>query len=455
VALDRNMETGKGTLMRRTIALAALLLATTAQARDEVSPARVHAHLAFLAGPELRGRGSATPDEATAAAYVAAQFESFGLTRAPGMTGWLQKAPVLRQAWAGEPELLVSGVRAPGVTLLLGAGGVWGGKVAVMGRFASGTKADVLVVPDTTTSQVDLVKARVALGATLTVVSADERTRRAAEAGGGRPRMPASFADGAPVGRTATVAAGPEAIAMLTREGATAVLSVPFTLEHAVTTNAVGYLPGTDPAAGVILLSAHLDHLGVAPDGTVWPGANDDASGTVALLEIARTMAMGKRPRRGVLFVAYGSEERGGFGARWFGEHPPVPLDRIVANVEFEMLGARVPKFTSERLMMTGYERSNFGPALRAHGALIDADPYPEENYFRRSDNYALALKGVVAHTVSGWGAPPTYHTPQDTPDRVESGFMVRAIGSLLGPVRWLANGRFEPKWNPGGRPVE
>ncbi|MFV3517172.1 M28 family metallopeptidase, partial [Mycobacterium tuberculosis] len=99
----------------------------------------------------------------------------------------------------------------------------------------------------------------------------------------------------------------------------TVTLSVPFTLAHDSTTNAVAYLPGSDPTAGVLLLTAHLDHLGIGADGTIWPGANDDASGTVALMEIARSMAMGKRPRRGILFVAYGSEERGGFGARWFG----------------------------------------------------------------------------------------------------------------------------------------
>ena len=166
-------------------------------------------------------------------------------------------------------------------------------------------------------------------------------------------------------------------------------------------------------------------------------------------------MAAGKRPRRGILFVAYGSEEKGGFGSRWFGDHPPVPLDQIAANIEFEMLGARVPKLASDRLMMTGYELSDLGKELRTHGALVDADPYPEQNYFRRSDNYALALRGVVAHTVSGFGEVATYHTPQDTPDRVDSVFMVRAIESLMKPIRWLADSRFTPRWTKDGRPKE
>ncbi|WP_308814756.1 M28 family peptidase [Sphingomonas sp. GV3] len=443
--------------MTRAIILALVLMTAggVAQARSDVSPARVRAHLDFLAGPELRGRGSATPDEAVAAAYVASQLQSYGLQRAPGMTGFLQRIPVLRQVQAAPAELLIDGMAANDVTLLRGAGGVWGGKVAVLGHVAPGTKASVLVVPDAAASNADIAKTRTDLGASVTIVAADANSRRATEASGGRPSLPMSFADEVPGARNATVAVGPATMARLQRQGATAVLSIPFTLSHDVTTNAIAYLPGRDPAAGVLLLTAHLDHLGVGADGTIWPGANDDASGTVALLEIARAMAAGKAPRRGILFVAYGSEERGGFGSRWFGDHPPVPLSQIAANIEFEMIGARVPKLAADRLMMTGYERSDLGAALRAHGALVDADPYPEQHYFQRSDNYALALRGVVAHTVSGYGEVDTYHTPLDTPDRIDGAFMVRAIESLMKPIRWLADSRFTPTWAKGGRPTE
>jgi aminopeptidase YwaD len=443
--------------MTRAIMLALALAAagTAAEARSDVDPVRVRAHLDFLAGPELRGRGSATPDEAVAAAYVAAQLQGYGLKTAPGMDSYVQRVPVLRQVPAGAVELLINGAPATDATLLRGTGGVWGGKVAVLGRITPGTKADVLVVPDAATTNADIARVRADVGASVTVVAANKNTRRATEASGGRPSLPMSFPNEVPAGRNSTVAVGPETMQLLLRAGARAALSIPFTLAHDTTTNAVAYLPGSDPVAGVLLLSAHLDHLGVGADGTIWPGANDDASGTVALLEIARAMAAGKQPRRSILFVAYGSEEKSGFGSRWFGDHPPVPLDRIAANIEFEMLGARVPKLASDRLMMTGYERSDLGKALRAHGALIDADPYPEQNYFRRSDNYALALRGVVAHTVSGFGEVATYHTPQDTPDRVDSVFMVRAIGSLMKPIRWLADSRFTPRWAEDGRPKE
>ena len=95
------------------------------------------------------------------------------------------------------------------------------------------------------------------------------------------------------------------------------------------TFNAIGYLEGTEPSTGTILLSAHLDHLGTKPDmsgDSIYNGANDDASGTTAVLELAHALAAGPRLRRNVLFVCYGSEELGGLGSTYFGQHAPVPL---------------------------------------------------------------------------------------------------------------------------------
>lgn len=118
------------------------------------------------------------------------------------------------------------------------------------------------------------------------------------------------------------------------------------------------------------------------------------------------------------------------------------------------MVGEQDPKLSRNTLMMLGYERSNLGAALKSHGALVTADPYLEQDFFRRSDNYALALKGVVAHTVSG-RVGANYHTARDTVDNLDFAYMTAAIRSLARPVRWLVNARFEPRWNPGDRPTE
>lgn len=227
--------------------------------------------------------------------------------------------------------------------------------------------------------------------------------------------------------------------------------------DELTTYNAIGYLPGSDPAAGTLLLTAHLDHLGVRQPGvdgdTIYNGANDDASGTTAVLELAHALAGMPRLRRSVLFVCYGSEELGGLGSRAFGENPPVPLKDVVANLEFEMIGSQDPKMPKNVLLLTGWERSNLGPTLKEHGALLGPDPYPEQHFFQRSDNYSLALQGVVAHTAAGWGTVPTYHKPNDDLANLDIPFMTAAIQSLVEPLRWLASSDFVPQWNPGGKP--
>jgi aminopeptidase YwaD len=289
-------------------------------------------------------------------------------------------------------------------------------------------------------------------------VAESKATQSLYEQLGGAPRLPAYLEEAGPapgLGARPALATLPAAAvaALAGKDGADAVLALDLVKEVGTTTNAIGYIPGSDPAAGAVLYSAHLDHLGVQADGTVMHGANDDASGTVAVLEIARALAAGKQPRRSILFVAYGSEEAGGWGSRYFGEHPPVPLDRIAANIEFEMIGAQDPKLPAGQMMMTGFERSDLGQSLKDHGALVGPDPYPEQNFFRRSDNYSLALKGVVAHTISGWAVVPTYHDKSDTVENIDFAFMTRAIQSLIGPAEWLANADYTPRWKPGGKP--
>lgn len=224
-----------------------------------------------------------------------------------------------------------------------------------------------------------------------------------------------------------------------------------------VTWNVLASLPGSDPkrAAEVILLSAHLDHLGVAKEGgdRIYNGADDDASGTTAVLALAEALARGERLQRTVLFVLFGSEELGGLGSQWVVEHPPVPLERIIANLEFEMIGRPDPKVAAKTLWLTGWERSDLGPRLAAHGARLVADPHPDQNFFMRSDNIVLARRGVIAQTVSSFGLHREYHQPTDDLAHIDFAHMTEAIESMVGSVRWLASSGFRPQWRPGGRP--
>ena len=243
----------------------------------------------------------------------------------------------------------------------------------------------------------------------------------------------------------------------------TYVQTVPFksrrTGAEGKTWNAMGKITGTDKALAseVILLTSHLDHLGVrdtAPgDDKIFNGADDDASGSVAVLELARVIGSGKRPKRTVYFVCFGSEEAGGYGATYFVNNMPFQKDKLVANLEFEMIGRPDTKVKADELWLTGYERSNLGPELAKRGAKLVQDPHPEENFFQRSDNIQLARAGIIAHTVSSFGLHTDYHQASDEIKTIDFTHMTQSINSMVKPVEWLINSDFKPTWNEGKKP--
>ena len=128
------------------------------------------------------------------------------------------------------------------------------------------------------------------------------------------------------------------------------------------TWNVLAKIDGGKNAQQIILLSAHLDHLGVV-DGKTYPGADDDASGTVAVMELARALAKEPQLQRTVVFALFGSEEKGLIGARYFLKNPTFPLKDVVANLNFEMIGRADPKLKPNELWLTGWERTNLGPS--------------------------------------------------------------------------------------------
>ncbi len=267
-----------------------------------------------------------------------------------------------------------------------------------------------------------------------------------------------------------TSGAKPAVLIMVSREASLAIQSkpdgtriefggtlAPSQPQH--TWNAMGKITGSDKALSseVILLTSHLDHLGVrdnAPgDDKIFNGADDDASGSVAVLELARVLGSGARPKRTVYFVCFGSEESGGFGARYFLENMPFPKEKLVANLEFEMIGRPDATVKADELWLTGYERSNLGPELAKRGAKLVQDPHPEQNFFQRSDNIQLARAGIIAHTVSSFGLHTDYHRASDEVKTIDFDHMARAINSMVAPVIWLINTDFKPSWNEGKKP--
>jgi hypothetical protein len=224
--------------------------------------------------------------------------------------------------------------------------------------------------------------------------------------------------------------------------------------------NVVGIIRGTDPvlSSQVILVDAHYDHLGIGKPvngDSIYNGADDDASGTTAVIEIARAIAAGPAPRRTILFVATTGEEVGLLGTRWFIEHPTYSFKSIVANLEIEMIG-RPDSLAGGpgRAWLTGYARSTMGAMFTAAGLPISPDKRPDQHFFERSDNIAYAQMGIPAHTLSTYNMHTDYHRPSDELSRIDFNHMTRVIQAGVQAVTLLADGPV-PHWNPGGQPAK
>ncbi|HZD03441.1 MAG TPA: M20/M25/M40 family metallo-hydrolase, partial [Longimicrobiales bacterium] len=222
--------------------------------------------------------------------------------------------------------------------------------------------------------------------------------------------------------------------------------------------NVVGLIPGADPALRdeVVVVGAHFDHLGIGRpvDGdSIYNGADDDGSGSVAVLEVARGLARGEPPGRTVLVLLTTAEEMGTLGTRWFVEHPTVPLERVVADLQVEMIG-RPDSLAGGpgKAWLTGYERSTMGDILRERGSPIVPDPRPDQRFFQRSDNIVFAREGIPAHTVSSFNLHQDYHRPSDEVGEVDFDHMTAVVDATEAMVRGLASGP-RPEWHEGGRP--
>ena len=169
--------------------------------------------------------------------------------------------------------------------------------------------------------------------------------------------------------------------------------------------NVVGMIPGKSKKNEIVIFSGHYDHLGIGKpmdQDSIFNGADDDASGTTAVIALAKYYKALNNNERTLIFVAFTAEEIGGYGAKYFSSQ--VNPDDVVAMFNIEMIG-KDSKFGQNTAYITGYERSDFGKILQKNleGTEFNfhPDPYPSQNLFYRSDNATLAALGVPAHTIS------------------------------------------------------
>jgi Peptidase family M28 len=442
-----------------------------------VEERNVRAQMEFLASDALQGRGSGTQFELLAGQYIASQMREFGVepagdADASGKKTYIQTVNITRNAFAEAPKLSYTAGGAVTVfehgkeiiVFRMSSAQLSGElqKINLDGRPKAGAIAFVKLREGEETQNINQKLQAILSGGAAAVIVEETPQWRAQWSNLAARRIAFTTIANSAGNSFNMVIVSKTAANSLTQLADGSKIEIKGELaapQTQQTWNAVGKLTGRDSnlSPEVILLSAHMDHLGVRPnapsDDKIFNGADDDASGCVAVLELARILADGQRPKRTVYFAFFGSEEAGGYGSQYFAGTLPFPKDKLVANLQFEMIGRPDAKVAAEELWLTGYERSNLGAELAKQGAKLVADPHPNENFFQRSDNYTLARQGVIAHTVSSFGLHKEYHQASDEIETIDFNHMTRSINSMVKPVQWLVNSNFKPVWFEGKKP--
>lgn len=219
--------------------------------------------------------------------------------------------------------------------------------------------------------------------------------------------------------------------------------------------NVIGILPGSDPLQSkrVIMISAHLDHIGrLAGDrnsDAINNGADDNATGVTAVVTLADAFAsLSPPPRQSVVFITFWGEEKGLMGSKYYSEHPIWPLDQTVAQINIEMIG-RPEEGAVNKAWGTGWTRSTLGDQLAAGAARAGVTVFHREDVsemlYTRSDNFPLAQKGVIAHSFSAGSLHADYHQPSDEVSKLNIPHMTTIIRGLFAGAIPIANGELVP----------
>ncbi|MDO7845948.1 M20/M25/M40 family metallo-hydrolase [Hymenobacter sp. M29] len=404
-----------------------------------VSAATVTRVVTTLAADDMQGRGTGQPGGLKAAQFLAAEFKRIGLKPLPGQTGFEQtltvyqgltspvaavindqtQSPSQAVAISGQPTLRWTSEDAqPPAIVTIGPEPTERGK---MFSYIHPT-ANTLVFVDTAHTKVfRQLMGYVAKGTTST-----------------EPPKPFST----------VFVLGPKPASLSYRISASSVLE-PVELR-----NVVGMLPGKDAkrAKENVVFSGHYDHLGYlkpSPAGdSIANGADDDASGTTAVVALAEYFKKKNDNARPLIFVAFAAEEVGGFGSQFFSKQ--LDPQQVTAMFNIEMIGKEA-KFGPNTAFITGYERSDFGKLLQANLAgskfKFEPDPYPEQNLFYRSDNATLARLGVPAHTISTDQIPTDglYHSVDDEVETLNLTNMTAVIQAIAQSASGIVAGKQTP----------
>jgi len=250
--------------------------------------------------------------------------------------------------------------------------------------------------------------------------------------------------------------------------GGVALMEVPG-LELAITTvtqdmggfdmpNSVGILEGSDPELKneYVVFSGHMDHVGVGQPNeagdSIFNGADDDASGTIAVVELAEAFSMlAERPKRSIIFLGVSGEERGLWGSRFFAENPGVSPDQLVANLNADMISRNA----TDSIVVIGKEHSDLGESMdrvnAAHPELnltAADDIWPEQGFYSRSDHFNFARRGVPV-LFFFCGTTEDYHGVDDEVEKMDLAKATNTIKLMFYLGLEVANAAEKPQWDP------
>jgi hypothetical protein len=531
--MTRSVFHPRRALLATALSLAAAPLAAQSRAgSSQVVPpaaARWWHDITVLADDSLRGRATGTEDYLKAARYVADEFRKAGLEPI-GTNGYFQTAHLATARLVPERSgiaLVTNGhadtlalntdatinlstttaARASGPLVFVGyglhfpgvrddlAGTSVKGKVAVyLNRLPSGLNANMIAH-----SRSGRWEALRAAGAVAAIAINDPPRPNATNGRGGRGgrgarpanglmddptgggvmiTMPASAADRLFAGSGHTYEemlnlADRDSAALLPRFALVPALDVWTAMEKTPldAPNVLGVLRGSDPALRnqYVIVSAHLDHLGVGRPvngDSIYNGAMDNASGIATMLETARAFHdRGVKPKRSLIFAAVTGEEKGELGSAYLATHPTVPVKDIVADLNTDMWEPQIPLIG---VFGYGADESNLGDALRQalamHHLQLMEDPHPEQVRFIRSDQYSFIKRGIPAlalkvgylpgstgdSVIAAWNAT-RYHKPSDDLDQPVNFETAAAFDAMyFDLVRLVADQPTRPAWNRG-----
>ena len=419
-----------------------------------ISPSSLRGNLSFIAADQLEGRDTPSRGLDIAALYIAAQFRRAGL-QPGGDDGYFQTAKMLRIAGAAEGFELR--MRKGALTLEVSRELT----TVVSQRMLDLTDAPVYKI----SGAVDVTGKIVVLGDSRKAAALHPAAflEIADDDGGPAPRLIDAEQERAEFGDAPRlIVRDPAAVKLVkeARNGDTGItVSIKLTAPTATPVtvrNVAGLLRGSDAALRdqYVLLTAHEDHLGRNSAGEVFPGANDDGSGTVSVIEIAQALATMKvHPKRSILFMTFFGEEEGSLGSNYYTRHPLFPLAQTAADLNLEQLGRTDSSAGPEiaNATLTGFRYSTVARTLQAAGKLTGVKVYDDprgDDFFDRSDNQTFAEHGIPAHTIVVAFEFPDYHATGDVWHKIDYRNLAKVDRMIALGVVMLADDAQRPRWN-------